>query len=183
LKKPTIRNGFRLTGIVPFKPNIVLKEIPQAIQREETPSASSASSSVVGTPKTTEKFQRIVQDIYQARRRDSRYKTKLNQLLKGAKAVARYAKVLEDRLDIMTEFARQRALRAMVPKRRIQTGGIVSSKDMRRMKRKTKKVSKEAEIKRWKALYKKCMPEVKEECKQRGIIAYSRRAARRVAEN
>ena len=183
-KQRTIQHGFQKTGIVPFNPSIVLDQMPQP----DYPSSSSTSNnndvdSWGSTPKKANRFREIGDRISEIHDTDEdEFNKGLELLIRGGSMLASYSAAIEAELDQYIKAARDRAARSQASRRRIRKGGIVSSSELEAIKRNTANINEQAEIKRWRAKYKHCLPELLDVCIQRGIIIRRQRRARAQAE-
>lgn len=96
--------------------------------------------------------------------------------------LASYSAAIEAELDRYIKAARDRAARSQASRRRIRKGGIVSSSELEAINRNTANINEQAEIKRWRTKYKRCLPELLDVCIRRGIIIRRQRHARAQAE-
>ncbi|KAL4936186.1 hypothetical protein BDV06DRAFT_205491 [Aspergillus oleicola] len=77
---------------------------------------------------------------------------------------------MQEEVQRYTEPSRQRAERASASKRRLRSGGVVSSSNVQAMKRREVKINISNEKKKWRRKYAKVLPELIEACKNQGII-------------
>ncbi|KAL4967664.1 uncharacterized protein BDV14DRAFT_168979, partial [Aspergillus stella-maris] len=94
----------------------------------------------------------------------------LDKIIRGAAQLVSYAETMQEEVQCYIEPSRQRAERAKASKRRLRSGGVVSSSNVQAMKCRKVKVNISNEKKKWKRKYAKVLPELIETCKEWGII-------------
>jgi hypothetical protein len=170
LKKRTIRHGFRVTGIWPLNPDIVLRNLP-AFSRITPPNDPTTSDNSTGsTPKTAARFRslgerlRALQDLQL-----DAAQTYLETLIHGGEQLAAYVESSEVEARRCTHGARDRADRITASNHHLRKGGIISSDEVNNMKRIELKIDKEKENKRWRVRYRGVMVDLMDDLIRRGI--------------
>ncbi|KAI9041891.1 uncharacterized protein KD926_006437 [Aspergillus affinis] len=163
-KNTTIRHAFRLAGLVPWKPAVVLANLPEI--RPSTPSSttsSEAGSSVLRYD--------AVQDGYGFTRR-------LSKFIKGSIAQGWLAAGLQRQLDEITRVQREKAERDRASRRRAPVGGVVSSTSLAHIERKEEELDALKERTRLRAKWKQVMVELVDYAIDREIIIKRQRKSR-----
>jgi hypothetical protein len=167
-KPRTIKNGFAMTGIVPFNPMVVVKNLPEWCPRPNTPSdAAGTERSTGSTPKSAEKFQRYREKLDIVASYSDKMKKTLDKVIKGSVAQSIVIKELQRELADTEAASQARQRRAKASARRISEGGMISANKLAKMKRKEDQIDIEKAYKKWKTKWKKVMVELRREIKAR----------------
>jgi hypothetical protein len=150
-KESTIKFAFRKTGIVPFKPSVVLSPFPSQESSAEseptTPSRSSTGGRHTGnpdilktTPLTIRSLKRQSEFLYEnAPQDDPEFTEVLDKFIRGS--VLHSTERLQSMRDLsrtrLAEQMRSERARYNTSRRSLQTGGILTMEDGRQMVRQT----------------------------------------------
>ena len=148
-KPRTIVRGWRDTGLVPYGPGPVLAQLQDEEQaRREwledsadtcedllrTPSPR--SSSVINTPQTLRTVTRYGQKVLEGPERHSRYKERLNALVKSSMTTAYLAAQLQQDISRSKAAEKAREERRRTRRRTLQSGGVLYAEEARRIMKK-----------------------------------------------
>jgi hypothetical protein len=168
-KKQTIRHGFRATGIVPYNPHMIIEQLEDYMATPPPPS-SSGGSSHNSTPKTADRFKKMGRKLLYLEALSDEYIYTLAKLAKGSVAQAHLIEELRRDLAATTAAQQARKERTRASRRRIQTGGVVSSMELDRMARIEKKVDNLVALNQLRKKWRKVVNEFMEVALARGII-------------
>jgi hypothetical protein len=169
-KKQTICHGFRATGIVPYNPQIVIENLEDYHRPATPPDGNSSGSSHNSTPKTAERFRMMGRKLIHLEALSEEYIQTLAKLTKVGITQAHLIEELRRDLSATTAAQQARKERARASRRRIQTGGVVSSMELDRMARIEKNVNDVVTLNRLRKKWGKVVNEFMEVALARGII-------------
>jgi hypothetical protein len=134
-KESTIRSAWKHTGLIPFDPKVVLDKV-QIIERSNR---SITPSSTIGDPavwKTSTIRAALENQLLELTDEPTSlgFTTKLCTFWKGANAMARKMKLLQDQLSQIEAAENARKARKKQSNKVLKTGGILYAKDADRQK-------------------------------------------------
>ncbi|KAE8224052.1 hypothetical protein CF319_g3001 [Tilletia indica] len=151
MKTNTIKNGFRLTGIHPYNPNMVLVNFPEQTQ---IPSAISPASPTTQspdaptTPKTVRTLSRVVHDIEQ--RYGDEISPTVLKCVRGGLLQAQVGSLAVSAMRHQTAAQKERNKRTERQRKVTQSGGVLYAEDAREIaEEKMEKEEKEEERRIW----------------------------------
>jgi hypothetical protein len=168
-KKQTICHAFRAAGIVPYNPQIIIENL-EDFMATPPPDEDSGGSSHNSTPKTADRFRKMGRKLLHLEALSIEYIQTLAKLTKGSITQAHLIEELRRDLSATTAAQQARKERAMASKRRIQTGGVVSSMELDRMARIEKNVDDLVAKNQLRRKWRKVVNEFMEVALARGII-------------
>ncbi len=130
----TIASGFRKTGIFPFDPDIVLKQLPG--ERPQTPeqekkNESPTPSSIPSTPTSVRTLKRQADKLHATVMSPS-VRRSLLRFLKGAVALATSESLAFQQLTIQTDAQHERAQRQQKTRQTLPKCGVITFEDAKR---------------------------------------------------
>ncbi|OQE70412.1 hypothetical protein PENNAL_c0116G04342, partial [Penicillium nalgiovense] len=162
----TIKLGFKLTGLWPINSKLITDELESYdpyhdnLPRLNTPSTGSQNTEF-STPKTAERIRRNSSRLSQYDPTIQRFKDGLEKLAKGAEAQAVLALQLQREFDRTQAIMGARHARYDNSRRHIQITGIISSTQVKEMKRKEYKLDEKADQEKTKRKWKKVLIEIR----------------------
>jgi hypothetical protein len=162
----TIKYGFKLAGLWPINSKLITDELPlyddddDDRPRDTTPSTTSQPSDF-STPKTAKKVKRISDYVNTHSPTSSHYKQALDKLRKSAEMTMTLASELQRQFDATQAATAARLARRNASRRHARITGIISSSQVKEMKRKEYKLSEEADQKRQRRKWKKVLVEIR----------------------
>jgi hypothetical protein len=172
-KLSTIKLGFRLTGLWPINPSLVLDNLiaydgDSDNHHYRTPSPPRSDSTQISTPKTADRFKRIEDRLNQLDKNSRAFQASLDKLMKGARAQAYLAEQLRFDLNQTTRARLAREARYNISRRYTRVSGIISSNQVMKMKRDEQKLGDLEALNRMRPQWKKVMRELKMYCRREG---------------
>lgn len=181
-KRRTIRHGFRDTGIVPLKPDVVISQLPELPQ---TPEASdndddNASSELsLTTPTTTRKVTKMWDSLCDEDIDDIRWWDTFYKLEKASQAQAHLVNQLKLELRRTDQAKKARDRRAQASHRHLASiGGVVKSSQVRTMVRLEREYDLVKEKLKWRRKWKTVITEFMDTLIARGVIIKRQRKSR-----
>lgn len=157
-KERTVINGFKLTGLVPFKPYLVLQQLNE--NQPPSPKPESEPEELV-TPCNLQQFEDC-DDIWNISNREgSEFEYTLEKTIKGAQAQAYRVQELE--WDHAKTEAAQQALarREEFSRRHLPKGGIMKACNAQRMTRIQHELTEKEALEKLRLKWKKVMAQLK----------------------
>lgn len=173
----TSRHGFRDTGIVPFKPEVVISQLPP---RLHTPNESDDGGSELSltTPKTARKVEMMWDALDTEDADDAHWWDIFNKLERASLAQAHLVEQLKRELANTEQAKKARKRRAEASHRHVSVGGVIKSSQVRNMVRLEQKYDLVKEHLNWRKKWKACIKEFIDTLLARGIIVKRQRLTR-----
>jgi hypothetical protein len=145
-QKSTVKKAFQETGLIPYNPEVILKDLcdpEQSTRYPETPSTHMSSN--IETPKTVRTIQRYGRKLLEDSPTSERFQERLDCLIKSSIQTAHLAAELKDDLS-RTKAAEQARARRISSRRRVmQNGGVLYAARYIKKKRDEDEVAKARE--------------------------------------
>jgi len=171
-KLSTIRLVFRLTGLWPYNPDIVVDQLVDYDLYRRSPTLSSdgnnSTSTQFSTPKTVQRFQKLEHRLQELNRSSQRFNTALDKLLKAGRVQSHLVNELRSDLQGLQHAQSVREARRNTSRRQARVSGIITSNQIMNMKRAEKKLDDLEALDRLRPRWKKVMKELKQRCRQLG---------------
>lgn len=177
-KPSTIKLGFRLTGLWPINPSLIIDSLVDSARdfgyNTPSPPSSTASqdSSDLSTPKTAERVKRLEERLEDKINRMQQPSHRLiKKLSKAATEFAYLAVELKQSIENSEYLREQRYARENRSRKASKLTGIVHSSQVDRMKRILKRGNDLRALMKLRPYYKReVMPELKRVCKAKGYF-------------
>ena len=180
-KPSTIKLGFRLTGLWPINPNIVLENLVDSVEEDfgfNTPSPPSSitsgqDSSDLSTPKTADRVKRLEERLEDKinRMQQSPSRRLLRKIAKAATEFAYLIDELQQNIENSNYLREIRYARENRSRKASKLTGIVHSSQVERMKRILKSGDDLKALMKLRPYFKReVLPELKRVCKKKGYF-------------
>lgn len=135
-KRSTIETAWRLTGLIPYKPAIVLDKVREMLPppRPTTPPPAPFEP-LKQTPHTVRQIAESATELLCYEDIPDELSQKIMRFTKGACASARKGELMEERFDQQAQAEKARRARKAESNRVLSTGGVLYAKDARSMTR------------------------------------------------
>lgn len=172
-KDSTVKLGWRLTGLWPINPEVILQDLPnygdaQPDSDWSWESATRSQSTQISTPKTADRIKKLEERIQQSEIQSERCNLYIQKLAKAARTFAYQAGEVARELEMTSRASSIRHARYSNSRAHMRITGLVTSSQVQYMKR-IEKVGTEVEaLNKLRPKWKKVMVELKRHCRVTG---------------